>query len=49
MRNEIINSKRMFQIWSFVVSHTELLLRSTKSPDHRTRIDVFFKGVGELN
>lgn len=49
MSTEIINSGRFFQLWSYTVSHSELLFRSTKSPEFRTRIDVFFKGVSEFH
>lgn len=45
MATQIINSERRFQIWKYTVGHTQMLLRSTKSPDFPTRIDVFFKGV----
>jgi len=43
MSTEIINSGRFFQLWSYTVSHSELLFRSTKSPEFTTRIDVFFR------
>lgn len=49
MSTEIINSDRLFQLWSYTVSHSELLFRSTKSPELTTRIDVFFKGVSEFH
>ena len=49
MSTEIINSGRFFQLWSYTVSHSELLFRSTKSPEFRTRIDVLFKGVREFH
>ena len=49
MSIDIINSDRRFQIWKYNVSHMQLLLRSTKSPDFPTRIDVFFKGVKEFH
>jgi hypothetical protein len=49
MSTEIINSRRLFQLWSYTVSHSELLFRSTKSPEFGTRIDVFFKGVSEFH
>jgi hypothetical protein len=49
MTTEIINSKRFFQLWSYSISHSELLFRSTKSTEFPTRIDVFFKGVKELH
>jgi|SRR5947209_3708 hypothetical protein len=45
MPAEIIKSDRRFQIWNYTVGHLSLLLRSTKSADSGTRIDVLFKGV----
>jgi hypothetical protein len=42
---EIFNSRRRFQMWRYTVGHSELLLRSIKSGDSSTRIDVFFKNV----
>jgi hypothetical protein len=48
MPSEIVNSPRFFQLWSYTVSHSELLLRSTKSDHYPSRIDVFFKGVEEF-
>jgi hypothetical protein len=45
----IISSTRFFQLWSYSVSHGELLFRSTKSTEFSTRIDVFFKGVKEVH
>lgn len=49
MATEIINSTRFFQLWSYSVSHSELLFRSTKSSEFPTRMDVFFKGVKEFH
>jgi len=49
MPTEVFNSRRSFQIWKYTVGHSQLLLRSTKSPDFPTRIDVFFKGVKEIH
>jgi hypothetical protein len=49
MPKEIINAERRFQIWKYTVGHSQLLLRSTKSAEFPTRIDVFFKGVKELH
>ena len=45
----LITSQRFFQVWGYTVSHSELLLRSVKSDEFSTRIDVFFKGVKELH
>src|SRR5437870_2674387 len=49
MPTEIISSERRFQIWKYTVGHSQLLLRSTKSAECPTRIDVFFKGVKEFH
>jgi hypothetical protein len=38
-----------FQIWSYTVSHGQLLLRSTRSPERATQIDVLFKNVSALS
>ena len=40
---------RQFQIWSYKVSHAQLLLRSTKSENNPTRIDLLFKNVAIIN
>jgi hypothetical protein len=45
----IIGTNRDFQVWKYTVGHNQLLLRSTKSPEFPTRIDVFFKGVVEFH
>jgi len=49
MSTKIIASERQFQIWKYTVGHSQLLLRSTKSGDLPTRIDVLFKGVKEFH
>ena len=49
MPTALIKSERRFQIWKYTVSHSELLVRSTKSTEFSTRIDVFFKGVTEFH
>jgi len=36
---------RSFELWRYFVGHAQLLLRSTKSEEHGTRIDVGFKNV----
>lgn len=36
---------RRFQIWAYVVSHAQLLLRSNKSNEYLTRVEILFKGV----
>jgi len=45
----IIDSERRFQVWKYTVGHGQLLLRSTKSDEFPSRIDVFFKGVQEFH
>lgn len=49
MPNLIIGSDRQFQLWKYTVGHSQLLLRSVKSSDHPTRIDVLFKGVSQFH
>jgi hypothetical protein len=49
MLTKILDSDRKFQVWKYTVGHSQLLLRSTKSPDCSTRIDVLFKGVSEFH
>ncbi len=36
---------RRFQLWAYTVSHGSLLLRSTKTDDEPTRVDVLFRNV----
>ena len=43
-----IRFDRAFQVWSYSVSHSVLLLRSNQSIAHPTRIDLMFRAVGEL-
>lgn len=43
-----LSYERPFQIWSYVVSHRQLLLRSNKSPLQTSRVDVLFKNVKEV-
>jgi hypothetical protein len=42
---ELFRSRRSFRLWAQTVSHGQLLLRSPRSSDHPTRIDVLFKPV----
>jgi hypothetical protein len=39
---------RRFQLWAYSVSHSQLLLRSNRSQEEPTRIDVGFRGVVAL-
>lgn len=49
MSDKPINFERNFQIWKYTVGHSQLLLRSTRTPECPTRIDVFFKNVGAVH
>ena len=42
-------SDRHFQLWRYTVSHSQLLLRSTRDNDHDTRVEVLFKGVRRVD
>ncbi|BCY09800.1 hypothetical protein [Actinoplanes sp. L3-i22] len=44
----IFHSERTFQVWRYSVSHTTLLLRSTRDDAHPTRIDLVFGGVRRM-
>lgn len=39
---------RRFQVWEYKVSHQQLLIRSPKSQDHDTNLDLIFVGVDYL-
>lgn len=41
----ILTSPRRFQVWTYLVSHSQLLLRSTKEDGYSTRVDVLFRDV----
>jgi hypothetical protein len=43
---QAISFDRLFQIWTYVVSHSQLLLRSVKTQEAKSRIDILFKNVG---
>src|SRR5579885_2951466 len=50
---ELVRFEGPFQIWKYTVSHSELLLRRTRSEGteykkFKTRVDVFFKPVAYL-
>jgi len=38
-------SGRVFKLWDYSVSHKQMLLRSPRTPDIKTNIDVVFWGV----
>ena len=45
-----VRFSRKFQIWSYSVSHSQLLLRSPKEDSaENTRVDLLFKNVGWIN
>ncbi len=45
MRNELVTFEREFRIWTYLSSHSQLVLRSAKGKEHATRVDVLFKSV----
>ena len=45
---EIAYPDRTFEMWRYAVSHGQLLLRSTKMPEHSRRVDVLFKSVHHM-
>jgi hypothetical protein len=49
MATEIFRSDRNFRIWAYVVSLSQLLLRSVKTDDEPTRIDILFRNVKAIN
>lgn len=44
-KNLIFYSARLFEAWRYTVNHRQLLLRSNKTEDLSTRIEVLFKDV----
>ena len=44
----VFASDRTFQLWFFTVSHSKLLLRSTKNDKFSTQVDVLFTSVSAL-
>jgi hypothetical protein len=48
MTVEIDSRDRVFQLWAYTVSMGRLLLRSTKSDQFGTRVDVLFQNVQAL-
>lgn len=43
--DELVRFERRFQIWLYTVGHRQLLIRSTKSAEWPSRVDVLFKDV----
>ena len=48
MSEAIIGFHRKFQVWLYSVSHGQLLLRSNRSEEFSTRIDILFKDVAAM-
>ena len=46
MTDALAQFRGRFQLWGYTVSHGQLLLRSPKSDERPTQIDVLFKNVG---
>jgi hypothetical protein len=46
---EIFSSPRLFEVWSYTVSHRQLLIRSNKSNSFPTRLEVLFKDVSFMS
>ena len=44
-----VNFPRVFQIWTYQVGHGALLLHSTKTDEHPSRIDVLFVAVSFMS
>lgn len=40
---------RRFELWRYLVSHGQLLLRSNKGDGHARRIDILFKNVKRMD
>jgi hypothetical protein len=48
MSASLISFHGRFQVWSYSVSHGQLLLRSTRNPYRPTQIDVLFVNVAAM-
>jgi len=48
MQNNIFSSDRPFQVWGYLVSHDQLLLRSPIIKGYEKNIDIIFFGVTYL-
>jgi hypothetical protein len=44
----VIRFQRPFQVWQYLISHGQLLLRSTRSASLESRVDVLFKDVAAM-
>ncbi len=47
--NPLVAFERQFEVWGYWVSHSQMLLRSNKTDDAATRIDVFFANVAAFD
>lgn len=45
----MFQSSRQFQLWDYNVSHQQLLLRSPKSQEEETNVDLIFHGVEQIS
>jgi hypothetical protein len=43
-----VNLQRPFQIWLYSVTHSQLLLRSNRSNEQTTRVDILFKDIAAM-
>src|SRR5262245_8141494 len=48
MSTQLIAFPRRFQVWLYIVSLGQLLLRSNRSETHATRIDIHFMDVAAI-
>ncbi|PBQ31632.1 hypothetical protein CNR22_07575 [Sphingobacteriaceae bacterium] len=48
MKKEIFKSTRYFTAFDFMISHGQLLLRSSKDNDYKENIDVIFFGTSYI-
>lgn len=48
-RHELIRSARTFRVWSYAIGHRTLYLRSAKSEEGGTTIDIGFASVYEMH
>jgi len=46
MKTRVVAFAGCFEVWSYTVGHGCLLLRSTKSAERQTQVDILFKDVG---
>jgi hypothetical protein len=44
-----VSFQRRFLVWAYVTSHRQLLLRSNRSQNHASRVDILFEDVGWMS